>query len=116
MTIAGVQIAQREGKRQGNEDVPVGRYQFVPMTLNRLVKKLGLDPSTPFNAETQDRLAIELLKERGYDDYKSGKLSKEELLDNLAQEWAALQNSKGRAHYDHGGTVAARKILAAIDS
>ena len=45
----------------------VGRYQFVGNTLPGLIQRAGLDPrTTKFTPEVQDRLALQLLSERGW--------------------------------------------------
>lgn len=53
-------------KRQiGRVATPVGAYQIVGTTLRDAVNKLGIDPNTPFNKETQDRLGDYILKTQG---------------------------------------------------
>jgi len=44
----------------------VGRYQFIGNTLPGLVQRSGISLNAKFNAATQDRLALQLFKERGY--------------------------------------------------
>lgn len=48
----------------GRVATPVGRYQVVGTTLRKAVGALGLDPSQPFDAATQDRVAQYLATER----------------------------------------------------
>ncbi len=48
----------------GRVATPVGRYQVVGTTLRKAVNALGLDPSQPFDAATQDRVAAYLATER----------------------------------------------------
>ena len=79
-------------------------------TLNRLIKKLGIDENAKFDKDMQDKLGTELLKERGLDDYKSGKITKKEFALGLAQEWAAFplledkgKKKKGESYYKGTG-------------
>ena len=50
----------------------------------------------------QDRLADMLIQRRGYGDYQSGKISKEQFGKNLSQEWAALPSGPGNQSYYAG--------------
>jgi hypothetical protein len=60
----------------------VGRYQIIGSTMRTLVSRLGLPPDTLFNAATQDRLALELVKMRA----EAGNLTS-----GLRSEWIGLQ-------------------------
>ena len=79
----------------------IGRYQFIPMTLRRLVNILDLDPNTRFSPAVQDRMADVLLSEAGLNAFRSGALSRAGFMNNLAKIWAGFPNSSGRSHY-HG--------------
>lgn len=78
----------------------IGRYQFIPATLRRLVKVLDLPPSAPFSPEIQDRLANQLLLEAGLADFLAGTLPGAAFQDNLAKIWAGLPTRNGKSHYD----------------
>ena len=79
----------------------IGRYQFIPPTLRRLVVQLGIPESTRFSPDVQDRLADVLLEDAGLSAFLSGQLYQTEFMNNLAKIWAGLPNSSGRSHY-HG--------------
>ncbi len=79
----------------------IGRYQFIPATLRRLVNELGLPPSTRFSPHVQDQLADILLAEAGFHAANRGDMGRHEFMNNLAKIWAGLPNSTGRSHY-HG--------------
>ena len=79
----------------------IGRYQFIPATLRRLVKVLDVPTDAYFTAEIQDRLANQLLLEAGLRDFLSGSLPAPAFQDNLAKIWAGLPTQNGRSHY-HG--------------
>lgn len=77
----------------------IGRYQFIPPTLRRVMKKVGAHPSQRFTPALQDQLADVLLAEAGYHQIKAGKLSRRAFMNNLAKIWAGLPNDTGRSHY-----------------
>ncbi|MEP3442373.1 MAG: hypothetical protein ABJN72_12930 [Sulfitobacter sp.] len=77
----------------------IGRYQFIPVTLRRVMKKVGAHPSQRFSPALQDQLADVLLAEAGYHEIKAGRLSRRAFMNNLAKIWAGLPNDTGRSHY-----------------
>lgn len=79
----------------------IGRYQFIPSTLARLVTILDASPHERFSPQMQDRLADILLQEAGLDAYRAGRMTRHGFMNNLAKIWAGLPNSSGRSHY-HG--------------
>lgn len=79
----------------------IGRYQFIPPTLRRLVRSLGIDPQTRFTPQVQDQLADMLLAEAGYYAFRSGAMSRADFMHNLSKIWAGLPSKSGRSYY-HG--------------
>ncbi len=79
----------------------IGRYQFIPPTLRRLVTQLGLSPGTRFSPDVQDQLADILLADAGLAEFTSKQMSRHQFMNNLAKIWAGLPNSTGQSHY-HG--------------
>lgn len=79
----------------------IGRYQFIPKTLARLVDILGIGASATFSPALQDRLADVLLREAGLQDLKRGDMSRQAFMKNLAKIWAGLPMENGRSYY-HG--------------
>lgn len=79
----------------------IGRYQFIPKTLRRLVGKLDIPLSARFSPAVQDRLADILLIEAGYLAFTDGRMSRRDFMHNLARIWAGLPTSNGRSYY-HG--------------
>ncbi|WP_425099101.1 hypothetical protein [Tropicibacter sp. S64] len=77
----------------------IGRYQFIPATLRRLVNTLGVDPRTRFSPQLQDRLADQLLAEAGFESLVAGRLGRRDFMNNIAKIWAGLPNSSGKSHY-----------------
>ena len=78
----------------------IGRYQFIPKTLARVVRKTGVGPNERFSPAVQDRLADVLLAEAGLQQFRKGTLSRKGFMNNLAKIWAGFPNSTGRSHYD----------------
>lgn len=83
-----------------NQPHAIGRYQFIPSTLRRVMRKIDASPDQRFSRDLQDRLADVLLAEAGYHEIKQGELSRRAFMNNLAKIWAGLPNDTGRSHYD----------------
>lgn len=79
----------------------IGRYQFIPDTLARVVRQVGAGPHDRFTPAMQDRLADVLLADAGFPDFMAGQLSEQQFMNNLAAIWAGLPTSTGRSKY-HG--------------
>ena len=79
----------------------IGRYQFIPSTLRRLVREAGLSADQRFTPAVQDRLADILLAEAGLAEARAGRIGRHQLMNNLARIWAGLPTASGRSHY-HG--------------
>lgn len=101
MTIAQIYDHQKWMEQNGYASTAVGAYQTVHKTLAKAVQDLGLDPSkTRFDKTTQDKIALHLAKQRGYDDFKAGKIDAKTFAGRLAQEWAILpKDASGKSHY-----------------
>jgi len=84
-----------------NQHHAIGRYQFIPSTLQRLVRASGAGMDQPFNPAYQDQLAHLLLAEAGLDRFETRELGRITFMNNLAKIWAGLPNASGRSHY-HG--------------
>lgn len=95
MTIAQVSdftrpdgpYAQHVKSQVGRIATPVGRGQIVGTTLRRTAEQMGLDPSTPFNADTQNAMINHLAANRlrGAKDM-SGKMA------GLRAEWEGFKH------------------------
>jgi len=127
--LSAYTIRQIYGKMDGllyKEHMPstaIGRYQIIRGTLKALVSQLQLDQDTEkFTPELQDRLAVELLKNRGYQRWWLGKLNTVDFAHQLSCEWASLPDpyKGGRSHYDgdsagnHAGTTL-KHVYDALD-
>jgi len=101
MSIADVMNMQQQRIASGQNSA-AGKYQIINSTLKGLVAEGGIDTSAKFDQQMQDRLADMLIQKRGYSDYKSGKMSKEQFATNLSKEWAALPSGPGNQSYYAG--------------
>lgn len=84
-----------------NQHHAIGRYQFIPSTLRRLVTQTGAGRDQPFTPAYQDQLADILLVEAGIRDFQAHRITRATFMNNLAKIWAGLPNASGRSHY-HG--------------
>lgn len=98
MTVAEIDAWVRATPGQSHA---IGRYQFIPKTLRRLVVALEVPPNAVFSPALQDRLADRLLEEAGLLDFATGSLPRTEFMQNLAEIWAGLPTATGLSHY-HG--------------
>lgn len=96
MTLAEIDRWTRQTPGQNHA---IGRYQFIPKTLRRLVKIQGLSPDTRFSPQVQDLLADQLLREAGLNALLAGDLSRRKFMHNIAKIWAGLPTSSGHSYY-----------------
>lgn len=104
MTVGEVLQWQREEladpKNSGRIDVTaIGKYQIINKTLKGLVDAAGVSMSDKFDAETQDKLYMELLKGAGLNKYMDGTISKDEFAHNISKVWAGLPKDEGGESY-----------------
>ena len=104
MTVGEVLQWQREEladpKNAGRIDVTaIGKYQIINKTLKGLVGPAGISMNDKFDAETQDKLYMELLKGAGLNDYMDGTISKEDFAHNISKVWAGLPKDEGGKSY-----------------
>ena len=102
MTLTAIYAFQAMMLQRDARSSALGRYQFLLRTLRVLQAKLRLPDNAMFTPEIQDRLAVELLKGRGYQAWWRGALTDDEFAHNLSMEWASLPDpdNDGRSHYD----------------
>lgn len=79
----------------------IGRYQFIPSTLARLVASEGVSEHERFSPALQSRLAKVLIYQAGYRAFEAGQMTRSEMMDRLAAVWAGLPLSNGLSVY-HG--------------
>lgn len=119
LTLDQVLEWQKASVAAGSESSAVGRYQFIGDTLEGLKRNLGLSGDERFSAALQDRLALELLREAGLDQFKvDGDI--ERFGNSIAQIWAGLPqltgDNAGLSVYEGDGLNSATISLAAFAS
>lgn len=102
-------------KKYGTISSAAGAPQIIKKTMIKLKEVMGLTGSELYTPDLQDRMAFQLLRYRGYDQFMAGNLSVEAFARNLAQEWASMpvlagtKNSRGQnikrgaGYYDGDG-------------
>jgi hypothetical protein len=73
---------------------PMGKYQIVGTTLKDLVDRGLIDPNAQFDADTQEQIGSLLVKNRGYDDVLRGKITEEQFLSNLGNEFEGVKKDE----------------------
>ncbi len=86
MTIAEV-LAWQDRIDARSKSEAAGRFQIMEDTLRPLVRNHGIDPKQLFDVNMQSRLAVILLKRRGWDPLSPNHIA---VANSLAKEWAAL--------------------------
>ena len=109
LTLGEVRTLQQQLLDAGNGGSAIGRYQFVPSTLEDLTDRLGLSGSEPFTPALQDRLALVLARDAGVNDWIGGALPSDAFAYNLSKTWAGLPKDASNQSYHQGvGDNAAR--------
>lgn len=67
-----------------------GAYQIMEDTLRALTASGKVSPDQLFDVNTQDDLAVHLMRGRGLDAYVAGHMTAEQFANSLAKEWASL--------------------------
>jgi hypothetical protein len=98
------QAANRANYRRGTPvSSAAGRYQIVSGTMDHLISSLGLTGEEVFDEKLQDAMALWLLAEAGWEEFKGGRVSVPTFGNAVARIWAALPAlsgpKKGRSWY-----------------
>ena len=102
MTIKEVLQWQKEYVANGSPSSAAGKYQIIPKTLRGLVKEMGLTGHEKFDAAMQDKMALHLMEGRGYSDFTAGRISNQQFMRNLSEEWASLPKDGSGLSFYHG--------------
>lgn len=122
MSVDEVLAWQDANIRAGAKSTAAGQFQVIRKTLQGAKDQMGLSGGEAFDEAMQMRIAVHLMKGRGLEAWRAGKMSDEEFGNLLAQEWAALPRTtgpgRGSSHYAGDGLNAAgasaEDFLAAI--
>jgi len=104
MTINEVRKWQDDYVKNGSPSSAVGKFQIIRGTMDDLIKKMGLTGNELFDEKMQDRMAIQLLKDKGYDRYLAGdpKLPDSVFLKRVSQVWASMPKDESGLSFYHG--------------
>ncbi|AFL73583.1 hypothetical protein [Thiocystis violascens] len=109
LTLDEVRTFQQQLLDAGNGGSAIGRYQFIPSTLEDLRERLELTGSERFTPALQDRLALVLARDAGVNDWVGGALPHDAFAHNLSKIWAGLPMDASNQSYHQGmGDNAAR--------
>lgn len=89
MTVPQV-IEYSNQVKKGSGSGAAGKYQFIPSTLSGIFRQSGLPETTIFSPDVQDYLIVETIKGRGLESWKSGGLTDDRFMINLAKEFASI--------------------------
>lgn len=101
-TIRQIYSLQATLSRKSGRSTAVGRYQFLNQTLRILVSHNSITETTKFTPELQDRLALQLLRRRGYNKWQHSLITDVTFAHELSKEWASFPDplNRGKSHYD----------------
>lgn len=103
MTISQVLQLQDERVRMGKNSY-AGFAQIGRREIREMIRKGVVSPNDIFNKETQFKLHSRIIKDVGYDDFISGKMTPEKFAYRLAGKYAALpKDSSGDSYYKGKG-------------
>ncbi len=77
-------------KQFGTLSSAAGAPQIIHKTLQALKDTMNLKGTEKFDSDLQDRMAYQLLRQRGYDQFMSGSISVVQFALKVAQEWASM--------------------------
>lgn len=90
MTIAEVQAWQDWVVSKGAKSSACGAYQFIRKTLTEAAAQAGYPRTAKFNKDCQDRMAMYLLRKRGFEQFLRGSMSQSAMMIALSKEWASF--------------------------
>ncbi|MDQ2634393.1 MAG: hypothetical protein M3Y78_11730 [Pseudomonadota bacterium] len=122
LTIRKVRAFQDDLVARGSRSSAAGKYQIIRKTLDGICRNLNLSGNELFDEAMQDLMAIRLLRERGLDKFKAGRIGPETFANNIAMEWASMPVTTGpkagHSFYDGDGLnkclVSVADFLAAV--
>lgn len=114
MTIKEVRAWQDRSVRAGSASSAAGGYQIIRKTLDGLVNNLGLTGDELFDEQMQDRMAMHLMEEKGYNKWLAGDMSDADFANGLAQVWAGLPTTSGKSFYAGDGLNAHTTSIGSV--
>ncbi len=91
LAAAGETANERPGAKHWKVASPVGKYQFMPSTIQGFIKNGLISGDTVLTPEVQYRLAYRLLLDAGLDKYRGGRMSERQFHANVANTWRSVE-------------------------
>ena len=112
MTLSEVISLQNATVSAGGQSAS-GKYQIIRKTLRGLKKEMRLTGEELFDETMQDRMAMHLLKRRGYHRFLCRTKTLKSMVRSLSQEWASFpKDESGKSYYAGDGL---NKALVSYD-
>ena len=96
----------------------VGKYQQLPRFLAERARRAGLDPDKDlFSPANQDKIILDvnIKGNRQGGDWLAGKITDEQFMQGLSQEFASLPNAQGKFHYpNQSSAMTPGKVMDAL--
>lgn len=101
-TLTQIYEMQSEMVAENGVSSATGRYQALKGTLQEYQDRKKLPNGALFTPVMQDDFGLSKMKDRGYDEWKSGAIGDDEFMHRLSCEWASLPDpyNGGKSHYD----------------
>jgi conjugal transfer mating pair stabilization protein TraG len=97
--LAGLTVDQVRGLQadlvRSTGGSAVGRYQLLDDTLDGLIDQMGLTGNERFTPELQDRMALQLARDAGMDDWAAGRISNALTLFRILVSACAMTDGRG---------------------
>jgi hypothetical protein len=92
-----------------------GKFQMTRSTIRDLRREFNLKGNLKFTPELQDKLAMVLLKRRGFDKFRSGKITADQFQQNLSKEWASVASKSGKSYYGQPIGTSKEELITALN-
>lgn len=101
-TLEQIYKMQDEMYAENGISTATGRYQGLKETIKEYQDRKKLPNGALFTPVMQDDFGLTKMKDRGYDQWKSGAIGDDEFMHRLSCEWASLPDpyNGGKSHYD----------------
>lgn len=117
MTLDQIDTLQRQMLKHPDNHLnssALGRYQIVGKTLRSLREELNLSGNLKYDQALQDDLCAQLLVRRKIGSWLLNRLSTENFMIGLAQEWASIPTPLGKSYYGGKARVTVTEVQAAL--
>lgn len=101
-TLEQIYKMQDQMYAENKVSTATGRYQALKGTLKEYQDRKKLPNGALFSPVMQDDFGLTKMKDRGYAEWRDGKIGDDEFMHRLSCEWASLPDpyNDGKSHYD----------------